>query len=88
MPEASLLLLKVLSQKPTASSFVKMIGEGIGSVINTLIPDPDTNKPRPRQRFLRLASLAPILTATCRAEPRHNDRSATSNQHAETLTSN
>ena len=56
-PEASLALLKVLSQKPTASSFIKMVGEGIGSVLNTLTPDPDTNKPRPMGDVLEEAGL-------------------------------
>jgi hypothetical protein len=57
VPEASLALLKVLSQKPTANSFVKMVGEGIGSVINTLTPDPTTNKPRPMGDVLEEAGL-------------------------------
>lgn len=57
VPEASLVLLKVLSQKPTASSFVKIVGEGIGSVINTLTPDPVTNKPRPMGDVLEEAGL-------------------------------
>ena len=35
VPEASLALLKVLSTDSDANSFVKMVGEGIGSVINT-----------------------------------------------------
>ena len=57
VPEASLVLLKVLSTDSDASPFVKMIGEGIGSVINTLTPDPDTNKPRPMGDVLEEAGL-------------------------------
>jgi len=46
VPEASLVLLKVLSLLPAASPSVELIAEGISSVINALALDPITKKPR------------------------------------------
>ena len=57
VPEASLVLLKVLSLLPDASPNVKLIGDGISSVINVLAPDPNTNKPRPTGDVLEEAGL-------------------------------
>ena len=57
VPEASLVLLKVLSTDSDASTYVKLIGEGVSSVINVLAPDPDTNKPRPMGDVLEEAGL-------------------------------